>query len=74
MYNSLIILLMGTVPFFVAGLPIGYWLNARLSDRPAAEVTYAYALFAGYALYAAYYYELSRSDTYRRNNGKRQSV
>lgn len=52
MYNSLIILLMGTVPFLAAGLPIGYWLNARLSDRPAAEVTYAYALFAGYALYA----------------------
>ena len=52
MYNSFVILMMGTIPFLIAGLPIGYWLNARLSKRPAAEVTYAYALFAGYVLYA----------------------
>ena len=46
------ILLMGTIPFLIAGLPVGYWLNARLTEHPAAEVTYAYALFAGYVLYA----------------------
>lgn len=52
MYNSFMILLLGTVPFLIAGLPVGHWLNVRLSERPAAEVTYAYALFAGYVLYA----------------------
>ena len=52
MYNSFMILLMGTIPFLIAGLPVGYWLNARLTEHPAAEVTYAYALFAGYVLYA----------------------
>ena len=52
MYNSFIILLWGTVPFLLAGLPAGYWLTARLSEHPVPEVTYAYALFAGYALYA----------------------
>lgn len=52
MYNSFMILLMGTISFLIPGLPAGYWLNARLSGHPAAEVTYAYALFAGYVLYA----------------------
>ena len=51
MYNSFLILLLGTVPFLIAGLPVGYWLNVRLSEHPAAEVTYAYALFSGYILY-----------------------
>ena len=52
MYNSFMILLLGTIPFLIAGIPVGYWLNARLTEHPAAEVTYAYALFAGYVLYA----------------------
>ena len=52
MYNSFVILIAGTLPFFIAGLPTGYYLNRKLSNCPAPEVTWACAVFSGYIFYA----------------------
>ena len=34
------------------GMPAGYCLNRKLSKKPSAECTYAYALFMGYIGYS----------------------
>ena len=52
MYNSFYILLAGLLPFVAMGMPAGYWLNRKLSKKPSAECTYAYALFMGYIGYS----------------------
>ena len=52
MYNSFFILLAGILPFVMMGIPAGYCLNRKLSKKPSAECTYAYALFMGYIGYS----------------------
>ena len=52
MYNSFFILIAGTLPFLIAGLPAGYYLNRKYSKSPAPETTFAYAVFFGYIFYA----------------------
>lgn len=52
MYNACFILLVGTIPFFLAGLPAGYYLNRKFRETPAPETTWSFAVFFGYIFYA----------------------